>query len=75
MDGITIPLASPIVAERVATPPVIDGTLNDACWLTGNRANIVPGFRLTQHNQHAPGDRAYTMIRYDDTNLYNAGGL
>jgi len=70
MDGITIPLAPTLVATRVATPPAMDGTLNDPCWGTSNCVNIVPGGSLAQNHKTSPSDTAYVMARYDDTNLY-----
>ena len=75
MDGITIPLATPLVATRVAVPPVMDGTLNDTSWNTTNCARIVPGGNLGQHQQTSPSDTAFVLARYDDTNLYVGAGL
>ena len=75
MDGITIPLASPLVATRVAAPPVLDGSLNDVCWGTSNCAHVVSGGNLCYGHKPSPYDSAYAMLRYDDTNLYVAGGL
>jgi len=75
MDGITIPLATSLVATRVAAPPVMDGTLNDTSWNTSNCARIVPGGNLGQHQQTSPSDTAFVLARYDDTNLYVGAGL
>ena len=73
MDGLTIPLAMPVVAKRTATAPVIDGNLNDACWDGSNQVNI-PVFPIN-YPPHACSDNCYVMLRYDDTNLYIAGGM
>ncbi|MBA4389071.1 MAG: hypothetical protein C0404_13905, partial [Verrucomicrobia bacterium] len=75
MDGVTIPLAQPVVALRTSTPPAMDGVLGDGCW-DGQKS-----VRLTQYSWwplfsvNKCDDACYAMVRYDDANLYIAGGV
>ena len=57
--------------ERLSTPkPVIDGTLDDACWKTGNWAG---DFVQWIPNEGAkPTFPTFVKILYDDKNLYVA---
>ena len=70
MNGLTIPLAQPLVAQRATTPPVMDGSLTDACW-----SNATPINLFTSSDTSTNGIRNYCMVCYDATNLYIAGVL
>jgi len=57
-------------AERISTPPIIDGILDDNAW---NQAAIVD--QLVQHepfNLHAPSVETEIRVLYDDNYLYIA---
>ncbi|NOY79575.1 MAG: carbohydrate binding family 9 domain-containing protein [Kiritimatiellaeota bacterium] len=56
----------PIQALRAATPPTLDGRLNDACW-----RNARPATRFSIYRSGAPSAfRTEARICYDDRNLY-----
>lgn len=69
-------LAGPLVitthrqlpAVRVSTPPVIDGNLNDACWLELPTAEPF----YDEQTGKEPEDRTVAWIGYDDENIYVA---
>jgi hypothetical protein len=57
-----------VIASRAATPPVIDGRLDDPVWLTA-----LPSDSFTQHYPDEgapPTDRTTVRVLYDDANLY-----
>ena len=55
-------------AVRTDTPPVIDGKLDDACWL---QANVVTDFTDYRIEQPAK-EQTFVRVLYDDENLYIA---
>ena len=77
MSGLTIPLASPLVAYRTTTPPTLDGVLNDSCWT--NQMGVEMPIDLRQlKGALGPQDvtsAGYVKLCYDDTNLYIAAGI
>ena len=66
MDGVTIPLAQPLVAVRGTPTLPLDGTLGDACWANCPQVDLATSTNDT---------RTYVMLSYDATNLYVAGVL
>jgi hypothetical protein len=57
-----------ITAVRAATPPLIDGRLDDRVWLTAT-----PSDAFTQHfpdEGAPPSERTELRVLYDDDNLY-----
>jgi len=77
MSGMTIPLASPLVAYRTTTPPALDGVLNDSCWT--NQVGVEMPIDLLVLN-NSMGTQEVTSagtvkLSYDDTNLYIAAGI
>lgn len=80
LTGMTIPLARPLIATRITQTPAVDGTLSEACWNDANRVlfPFSPANSLGAVQSVAAdfiGNNCYVMVRYDDTNLYIAGGL
>ena len=77
MNGLTIPLASPLVAYRTATPPTLNGLLDDSCWT--NQVGVeMPIDLLVLNNSMGTQEvtsAGYVKLAYDDTNLYIAGGI
>jgi hypothetical protein len=58
------------VALRCTKPPVIDGKLNDSCWLTGkwqaDYIQYIPAY------SGAPSRKTELKVRYDDKHIYAA---
>ena len=77
MNGMTIPLASPLVAYRTATPPTLDGKLDDSCWT--NQIGVEMPMNVQDFNNsmwtNDTSSAAYVKLCYDDTNLYIAAGV
>lgn len=66
----TFPVAQ---AVKVATPPRIDGVLNDAAWAS---ALPIDDFRQREPEEGAPAsERTVVRLAYDDTFLYIAAEL
>ena len=68
--GVTKPLPPRphVVASRTATPPVIDGRLDDPAWLTA-----IPSGGFVQHfpdEGAPPTENTEVRILYDNLNLY-----
>jgi hypothetical protein len=60
--------AKVIRAVRVASPPVIDGKLDDAIW---TRAEIITDFhQIRPQDGAAPSERTEVYLLYDDDALY-----
>ena len=53
---------------KVATPPKIDGKLDEACW---KRPSVITGF-VTSGRRPTPQGRTTVRVVYDDRNLYVA---
>ncbi|HUV39421.1 MAG TPA: M14 family zinc carboxypeptidase [Planctomycetota bacterium] len=53
---------------KVATPPTIDGKLDEACW---KHPSVITGF-VTGGRQSRPQGRTTVHVVYDDANLYVA---
>ena len=59
-----------VAAVRVATPPVLDGSLDDAAW---QQAASVEDFHVVVSNEFGiPGERSRVYVAFDDDNLYFA---
>jgi hypothetical protein len=59
-----------VAAVRVATPPVLDGALDDAAW---QQAATVDDFHVVVSNEFGvPGERSRVYVAFDDDNLYFA---
>ena len=59
---------SSLRAQRVQTPPAIDGRLDDAVW---NAADTARGFRQIEPNEGAPETEPTELrVLYDNANLY-----
>lgn len=59
-----------VAAVRVATPPVLDGVLDDAAW---QQAASVDDFHVVVSNEFGlPGERSRVYVAFDDDNLYFA---
>lgn len=54
---------------RLATPPVLDGKLDDDVW---KKAGVVDDFRLTPAEEDPAPCNTTILAGYDDTNLYLA---
>ena len=55
-------------AQRVQTPPVIDGRLDEDVWTTADTAR---GFRQLEPNEGAPATEPTELrVLYDNLNLY-----
>ncbi len=62
------PTATTALAQRAATPPVIDGKDNDAVW---RLAPVISGFRQFRPVEDAdPSVRTEAKVAYDDHNFY-----
>jgi len=60
--------ATTAVAQRAATPPVIDGKDNDDVW---RHAPVIKDFRQFQPTQHAnPSFATEAKVAYDEHNFY-----
>ncbi|HYW69210.1 MAG TPA: carbohydrate binding family 9 domain-containing protein, partial [bacterium] len=59
--------AREIRAVRAVDPPVLDGSLDDACW-----ADAAPsgGFHLRQGDGDLPTQETFVRVCYDDEHLY-----
>ena len=55
-------------AVRTRNPPVIDGKLNDACWV---QANVSTGF-IDYRTEELAIEQTFVRVLYDDRNLYIA---
>jgi hypothetical protein len=76
MTGLTIQVASPLVADATTAAPVMDGTLGaDTCWGSGHATELAVMAGRGKYVQPGCSNRAYVMLRYDDNNLYVAGVL
>ena len=78
MTGLTVYLAQPVVAQRVATAPDLDGNLDKPCWQQQKRL-VFPVNRVftdlcKEKGEPKADENCYAMVCYDDTNLYIAGG-
>ena len=55
---------------RTTVPPVLDGRLDDACWV---RAGVAGGFTNTTNSPtHKPSQQTEVYLLHDDENLYVA---
>ena len=64
----TLPATPSVRAHRAATPPAIDGRLDDAAW---QAADVAGNFRQFEPNEGtAATERTEVRILYDDTALY-----
>ncbi len=62
-----------IRAVRVETPPVIDGSLDDAVW---QQSNVITDFhQIRPGNQTDPSERTEVYIVYDDDAMYIAARM
>ncbi|HYU10362.1 MAG TPA: sugar-binding protein, partial [Gemmatimonadales bacterium] len=62
------PTVTTALAQRAATPPVIDGKDNDAVW---RLAPVISGFRQFRPVEDAdPSVRTEAKVAYDDHNFY-----
>jgi len=60
-------------AVRVATPPVIDGRLDDAVW---QQAEVITDFhQIRPGNQTEPSERTEVYVIYDDDAMYIAARM
>jgi hypothetical protein len=59
MSGLTVNLASTLVATKVTAPPVADGVLDEACWTSGTRVELGSADPL----QHRRGVRDVAIRR------------
>ena len=59
-----------IVAHRAATPPVLDGRLDDALW--GEAAFVEDLHIVVSEEFGTPGERSRVYVAYDEDNLYFA---
>jgi len=80
MTSLSVHLAQPVVAQRIATAPRLDGDLNKDCWKQQKRLIFEVNKLFTDLVKDAgpqpkPDDHCYAMACYDDTNLYIAGGV
>ncbi len=71
LEGLTVPLAMPLVAKRSATSPALDGDLSDACWSGSDRTEFPP-VRLYLAAMGSVNSNNFLKLRYDDDNLYVA---
>lgn len=63
-----VPAQKSVRAVRVATPPLIDGKLDDAVW---QQAEPITDFhQIRPGNQTAPSERTEVYVLYDDNALY-----
>ncbi|MBM4219348.1 MAG: carbohydrate binding family 9 domain-containing protein, partial [Gammaproteobacteria bacterium] len=59
-----------VAARRAATPPVLDGRLDDAVW---REAAFVEDLHIVVSNEFGtPGERSRVYVAFDDDNLYFA---
>ena len=59
-----------VAAVRVATPPVLDGVLDDAAW---QQAGSVDDLHVVVSDEFGvPGERSRVYVAFDDDNLYFA---
>jgi Domain of unknown function (DUF5916)/Carbohydrate family 9 binding domain-like len=66
--ALPLPPRPHLIATRTATPPKIDGRLDDAAWRAA-----VPSGGFTQHYPEegaAPSEQTEVRVLYDDRNLY-----
>ncbi len=60
-------------AVRVATPPVIDGRMDDAVW---QQAEVITDFhQIRPGNQTEPSERTEVYVVYDDDAMYIAARM
>ena len=60
-------------AVRVATPPVIDGRMDDAVW---QQAEVITDFhQIRPGNQTEPSERTEVYVVYDDDAIYIAARM
>lgn len=78
MTEINIPLLQPVVALKTTAAPKIDGDLSDACWDGQKKVVFTPDYTVTDPNRDLgvpkTTDECFAMVRYDENNLYIAGG-
>jgi outer membrane protein assembly factor BamB/PKD repeat protein len=79
MTAISVPLAQPAVATRTAAAPKVDGNLEDSCWKDARKLVFAVNRTVTDRDLKTglpkPDEHCYVMLRYDDQNLYIAGGV
>ncbi|HOX07058.1 MAG TPA: PKD domain-containing protein [Planctomycetota bacterium] len=79
MSGLTVHLAQPAVAGRAKSAPKVDGDLGDDCWQGARRLVFAVNRTVIDRDkatgQPKPDERCFTMLRYDDQNLYVAAGV
>ncbi|MAE61799.1 MAG: hypothetical protein CMJ49_10650 [Planctomycetaceae bacterium] len=61
----------PISAGRCPKTPVIDGQLNDDCWLDFDHCGVADQFKQYEQNVNAEV-QTRVLMTYDDTHLYMA---
>jgi Carbohydrate family 9 binding domain-like/Domain of unknown function (DUF5916) len=60
-------------AERAATPPMIDGRLDDPAWLTATPTS--PFFEIEPHQLQRAANQTQVKVTWDDTALYVSARL
>jgi outer membrane protein assembly factor BamB len=79
MTAINVPLAQPAVATKTSSAPKVDGGLDDACWKDARKLVFAVNRTITDHDRKTglpkPDEHCYAMLRYDEDNLYIAGGV
>ena len=68
--GAELPARKAVAAHRAATPPVLDGVLDDALW---KEASFVEDLHVVVSDEYGtPGERSRIYVAFDDDNLYFA---